>query len=92
MKNPAALEVLSALHARGVSLWRIAAHAGVSPQDVRKTHNRAALWRSRDEQLQILWLLGWEWARAYHPVSVTEGQVIGQRLLAAVAALRQPQN
>ena len=87
MKNPAALEVLSALHARGVSLWRIAARTGVSPEDVRKTQNRAALWRSRDEQLQILWLLGWEWTQARYPVSVTEGQTIGQRLLAAVAAL-----
>ena len=92
MKNPAALEVLAALHARGVSLWRIAARPEMWPQAGREIRDRGSLWRSREEQLQLLWLLGWEWMHERHPVCVTAGQAIGQRLLVAVAALRQCQN
>ena len=92
MKNPAALEVLAALRAQGVSLWRIAARPGGVLQAGRETRDRGSLWRSREEQLQLLWLLGWEWMRERHPVCVTEGQAIGQRLLVAVATLRQCQN
>jgi hypothetical protein len=92
MKNLAALEVLSALHARGLSLWRLAARPGVVPQTVRKTQDQTTLWRSREEQWQLLWLLGWEWRHERHPFSVTTGQAIGQRLLVAVAALRQWEN
>lgn len=91
MKNPAAFEVLSALRARGVSLWRIATHPEASPQGRQKT-GRTDRWRSRDEQFQLLWLLGWEWSQAALPLSVTRTQAIGQQLLRAVDALWQREN
>lgn len=88
MKNPARLEVLSALRARGVSLRRLATHLDRSFQQRQKTNYWLTLQQQREEQLQVLWLLGWEWSRVRHPVSVTLGQAIGQRLMAAVEALR----
>ncbi|HKA53508.1 MAG TPA: hypothetical protein VKJ47_07580 [Candidatus Binatia bacterium] len=90
MKNPAAHEVLAALHARGVSLWRIAARPEGGPQAGGTT--QTPRWRAREEQWQLLWLLGWEWMHERHPVCITTGQAIGQRLLVALAALRQCQN
>lgn len=92
MKNPAVFEVLSALQARGVAFWRIAAQPGVSPQKVRTAPFSSPIWRSPREQLQLLWRLGWEWSHERRLVSVTEGQAIGQRLMIAVEALRQWEN
>lgn len=92
MKNPALFEVLSALHARGVAFWRIAVRPGVSLQEVKFEPPSSPVWRSRGEQLQLLWQLGWEWGHERSPVCVTEGQAIGLRLMAAVAALRQWEN
>lgn len=91
MKNLAAREVLSLLRARGVSLWHIAAPSGVS-QTVREIHTRTVQWRPREEQYQLLWLLGWEWSQGIFPFCVTREQAIGQQLLRAVDALWQRKN
>ena len=92
MKNLAASEVLSLLRARGVSLWHIAAPSGLSPQTGRESRADIVPLRPREEQYQILWLLGWEWSVGPFPLSLTREQAIGQQLLWAVAALGQREN
>jgi hypothetical protein len=77
MRNPVVFEVLDVLLARRVPLQRIATHADTSQSG----------WRSSDEQLQLLWLLGWEWAWERKFISISKEQAAGQRLLAAVEAL-----
>ena len=92
MKNSAVFEVLSALQERGVAFWKIAVQPGVSLQEGREKSFSSFAWRSRNDQLQLLWRLGWKWAHERHPLTVTEGQAIGQRLMIAVEALRRWEN